>query len=801
MAKTTPLSPGMGRRDDTTGGQLLKELEALSQALYRTGSGSNHGRSSSKETPSSPYLGSVPGPRGLEPVSPYFGGIAAQPPSPYLGSRRDSRSEEPQSPSLGSYGRSLSKPQSPHLGGRRGGPPSPYLGGLVGSRNEPPRTPVIVSLSGGSSSGSEEPRSPYLGGRAGGRRGDGDGRPPLIEPKSPYLGAMRNSEPKTPYLGARRSEDAHHVVGRRGEGSISPYLGARRGEAPSSPYLSARRSEEAPPSPYLEGRRSEEIGTPRLGGRRGDAPIPWSPRSRLSEGILNLGYPMEEVQSRYLSRIEESGNGYERDAQLENLSKSPYQLSRPELTVSPRGVSDSYKAGGITHLALSSAATILRSHHKRPPIPSRVLSSSLPGSSYESERKAATYRLDIDGDSLEPPVQERSLQPWHSQGFEKNLAEVTNFPAWLEDNLQFSKKLEAPKEKKSLWKWKPFRVFSHIGQQKYNCMFIVHVHGIENLPAAMSGLRLSVQWKRKDSEAQTSPSRVYQGLAEFEETLKLKSTVYGSRSESHGMKYMAKNFDLAVVALDVDELVLGKHRLDLSRLLPNTTEDKSDDESDHSWTTSFKLTGKAKGGTLIVTFGFQLLNKDSQPVSSLSSARFSDSPMSRPLRSFTSMPSSPQAVTLGGRASNFEMSPAMSEMPVDGEYMRMEHLSLDEFSLNDGPISARKSNQKGQTRPSFNPSPEIQKRLSFGQSAANQGRAPILPIAFHEDTDYFNTDSSYDDEGAYADFTVVHQGHETSAISDLVAPVDYDDPIAEEDTVEGLSDTQEEEDSIEGKQS
>ena len=77
------------------------------------------------------------------------------------------------------------------------------------------------------------------------------------------------------------------------------------------------------------------------------------------------------------------------------------------------------------------------------------------------------------------------------------------------------------------------------------------------------------------------PSRVCQGSVEFGETLNLKSTVYGSKNGTHGMKYMPKNFELAVVALDLDELVLGKHRLDLSRLLPESSDWKSDEEDDN----------------------------------------------------------------------------------------------------------------------------------------------------------------------------------------------------------------------------
>jgi hypothetical protein len=436
----------------------------------------------------------------------------------------------------------------------------------------------------------------------------------------------------------------------------------------------------------------------------------------------------------------------------------------------------------ITELTLSSAAAALRSPHQRPPAHARLFSPL--SQSVDLGKKVETYRL--DGGRESGP----GLKPWHSQGFEKNLPEVANFPLWLEDNVQFRKQLEAPKEKRSLWKWGPFKALSHIGAQRFNCMFTVHVHGIEGLPAVTNGLRLAVLWKRKEAQAQSMPGRVFQGSVEFEESLYLKSTVYGTKDGSKGLKFEPKCFDLAVIALDVDELVLGKHRLDLSRLLPKTAEGRKE-ENDRSWTTSFKLAGKAKGGTLIVTFGCQLLNKNSEPTSSLSSARFSDSPVVKPLRSYNSLPSSPDATARSGWAPTDAgaYSPAMSEMPIDGEYMRMEHLSLNddyENGIGNGRFSALKSSQKGDARPSFSDTPVPPRKLSYSQQAAPSERGDLPKTVFDED------------DGS--EFNVVWQGHETSAIVDTgTTPVEWDDPEAEEDVVEGLSDGNVHEDLLEGQ--
>lgn len=103
------------------------------------------------------------------------------------------------------------------------------------------------------------------------------------------------------------------------------------------------------------------------------------------------------------------------------------------------------------------------------------------------------------------------------------------------------------------------------------------------------------------------PSRVLGGMAEFDETLRQRCTVQGTRTANQLMKYEPKLFTISVVALDVDELELGKHHIDLSRLLP---EEVDASQGTHSWSTNFELSGMAKGSNLIVTFNYDLLHQE-----------------------------------------------------------------------------------------------------------------------------------------------------------------------------------------------
>ncbi|MBA0784049.1 hypothetical protein Gotri_001672, partial [Gossypium trilobum] len=116
------------------------------------------------------------------------------------------------------------------------------------------------------------------------------------------------------------------------------------------------------------------------------------------------------------------------------------------------------------------------------------------------------------------------------------------------------------KEKKSVWNWKPLKVFSNVRNRRFNCCFSLEVHSIECLPVSFNDLSLFVHWKRRDGDLTTRPS---------------------------------------------------KHRVDLTRLLPLTLEELEEEKSTGKWTTSFKLSGKAKGATMNVSFGYMVVGDNS----------------------------------------------------------------------------------------------------------------------------------------------------------------------------------------------
>ncbi|KAL3368906.1 hypothetical protein AABB24_009619 [Solanum stoloniferum] len=168
--------------------------------------------------------------------------------------------------------------------------------------------------------------------------------------------------------------------------------------------------------------------------------------------------------------------------------------------------------------------------------------------------------------------------------------------------------LEKDSNKKSTWSWKSLKSLTHVKNQRFNCCFSLQVHCIEGIPAFFNDLSLVVHWRRRDGELMTCPVLVCEGVAEFEEELSYTCSIYGSRNgPHHSAKYEAKHCLLYASVYATPELDLGKHRVDLTRLLPLTLEELEDERSSGKWTTSFKLSGKAKGASMNVSFGYHIV--------------------------------------------------------------------------------------------------------------------------------------------------------------------------------------------------
>ncbi|VFQ60793.1 unnamed protein product [Cuscuta campestris] len=165
-----------------------------------------------------------------------------------------------------------------------------------------------------------------------------------------------------------------------------------------------------------------------------------------------------------------------------------------------------------------------------------------------------------------------------------------------------------------LRKWKPLKTLAHMRNRRFSCCFFVHIHAIEGLPMSFNNLNLCVNWIRKESVLKTRPAQVCCGTAEFRETLMHHCSVYGSRSGPHGCtKYKPKLFLLKASVPGSPGLDIGEHWIDLTRLLPLTLEELLAEGKRNSgkWSTCFKLSGKAEGALLNVSFCFSVFNSNS----------------------------------------------------------------------------------------------------------------------------------------------------------------------------------------------
>ncbi|KAG6434883.1 hypothetical protein SASPL_106527 [Salvia splendens] len=225
-----------------------------------------------------------------------------------------------------------------------------------------------------------------------------------------------------------------------------------------------------------------------------------------------------------------------------------------------------------------------------------------------------------DKEDLNPKPRSRrmSLSPWRSRS--KMDTEdirpkdpIKSQKSLFSDETPIATAATTP-EKKGIWKWKPIRALTHIGMQKLSCLFSVEVVAAQGLPTSMNGLRLCVCVRKKDTRdggVQTMPSRVSQGAADFEETLFIRSHVYYTPAGSGAhMKFEPRPFLIYVAAVDAGELDFGRKTVDLSGLIQESIEKSFEGTRIRQWDTTFSLSGKAKGGELVLKLGFQIMEKD-----------------------------------------------------------------------------------------------------------------------------------------------------------------------------------------------
>lgn len=298
-----------------------------------------------------------------------------------------------------------------------------------------------------------------------------------------------------------------------------------------------------------------------------------------------------------------------------------------------------------------------------------------------NDRNAVVPDLNLNP---KPRSRRMSLSPWRS----RPKVEKEDIP--YKDPKASSKALFSDEaspgatasEKKGIWKWKPIRALTHIGMQKLSCLFSVEVVAAQGLPASMNGLRLSVCVRKKDSReggVQTMPSRVSQGAADFEETLFIRSHVYYTPGSGAQMKFEPRPFLIYVVAVDADELDFGKKAVDLSGLIQESIDKSVEGSRIRQWDTTFGLSGKAKGGELVLKLGFQIMEKDggigiySQAEGQKTGKKQSYSPSIARKQSKTSF--SVASPRLGSRAEGWTPS---QKGGAGSEDLAMDHLNLDE---------------------------------------------------------------------------------------------------------------------------
>lgn len=271
-----------------------------------------------------------------------------------------------------------------------------------------------------------------------------------------------------------------------------------------------------------------------------------------------------------------------------------------------------------------------------------------------------------------------SLSPWRSRTKDANQNPIKPLNQQPLINLDAK---AASAEKKGIWNWKPIRALAHIGMQKLSCLFSIEVVAVQGLPPSMNGLRLSVCVRKKETKegaVNTMPSRVSQGAADFEETMFLKCHVYCSNDNGKQQKFEPRPFLIYVFAVDAPELDFGRSLVDLSLLIQESIEKNAEGTRVRQWDFSFNLSGKAKGGELVLKLGFQIMEKDggvgifsqSEGLKSGRSMNFSSSFGRKQSKSSFSIPSP--------RMSSLSETWTPAQEGATGDFQGIDDLNLDE---------------------------------------------------------------------------------------------------------------------------
>ncbi|CAK7352522.1 unnamed protein product [Dovyalis caffra] len=314
------------------------------------------------------------------------------------------------------------------------------------------------------------------------------------------------------------------------------------------------------------------------------------------------------------------------------------------------------------------------------------------------------------------------------------------------------------KDKKSIWNWKPLKAFSNARNRKFNCCFSLQVHSIEGFPSSFDNVSVCVHWKRRDGELVTRPVKVFEGIAEFEEKLMHTCVVYGTRSgPHHSAKYEAKHFLLYASVFGALDLDLGKHRVDLTRLLPLTLEELEEDKSSGKWTTSYKLSGEAKGATMNVSFGYTVVgdtpafHRNNQNVPELLSVKLNNARTVKPAPKFGQGDGKSMVYRTGNLPGNFNQQRRAASRSVEDVKDLHEVLSISR-SEHAVPVNILHQKFDKDKLDASDYKPEL--------DVFTENLDPFQQLSYHNsDSSEKRTENECEDSG----FAVIDQGIESSS--------------------------------------
>ncbi|KAE8688468.1 Detected protein of unknown function [Hibiscus syriacus] len=169
--------------------------------------------------------------------------------------------------------------------------------------------------------------------------------------------------------------------------------------------------------------------------------------------------------------------------------------------------------------------------------------------------------------------------------------------------------------------------------------------------------------------------------------LTITCSISGTKGRSHNsVKYEAMHCSLYASVFGAPGLDLEKHRVDLTWFLPLSWEELEEEKSSGNWATSFKLSGKARGAVMNVSYGYTVLSDMKQ--SRKTGTKLGNDDQKSTMRDVESLPCLPNTTSLSLLMEEMK-EPILPASKLDTDDANVVDKKFDEYKSDDALVASK----------------------------------------------------------------------------------------------------------------